>query len=129
MTDIFESLENLPVSEACFEDIIGLVETFLSEGKNIQNSWNNASPEVKDKVTDKLVERPEFDHFDNSWATRKVEELVKSPKIPDSKKYKVKVGGRGITYSDGTTEGGLTPKQKATRITDYRLKRKQGGKQ
>ena len=29
--DIFESLENLPVSESCFEDIIGLVEAMLSE--------------------------------------------------------------------------------------------------
>ena len=29
--DIFESLENLPVSEGCFEDIIGLVEEYINE--------------------------------------------------------------------------------------------------
>ena len=30
--DIFESLENLNVSEECFEDIVGLVEKYLNEG-------------------------------------------------------------------------------------------------
>ena len=29
--DIFESLENLNVSEECFEDIVGLVEMYLNE--------------------------------------------------------------------------------------------------
>ena len=29
--NIFESLENLQVSEGCFEDIIGLVEEYISE--------------------------------------------------------------------------------------------------
>ena len=29
--NIFESLENLPVSEACFEDIMSIVEYYLSE--------------------------------------------------------------------------------------------------
>ena len=29
--DIFESLENLPVSEECFDEIMGLVEEILSE--------------------------------------------------------------------------------------------------
>ena len=36
MSDIFESLENLPVSEECFDEIMGLVEGILSEDiKNI----------------------------------------------------------------------------------------------
>ena len=34
MESIFESLENLPVSEGCFEDIIGLVEEYINELKN-----------------------------------------------------------------------------------------------
>lgn len=29
--NIFESLENLPVSEECFDDIMGLVEEFINE--------------------------------------------------------------------------------------------------
>jgi hypothetical protein len=29
--DIFESLESLPVSEACFEDIISIIESILNE--------------------------------------------------------------------------------------------------
>ena len=31
--DIFESLENLPVSESCFEDIISIVEEIISESQ------------------------------------------------------------------------------------------------
>ena len=33
--DIFESLENLNVSEECFDEIMGLVEELLSEGGNL----------------------------------------------------------------------------------------------
>ena len=33
--DIFESLENLPVSEACFEDIVGLLEEKLKDRMTI----------------------------------------------------------------------------------------------
>ena len=29
--DIFESLEQLPVSEACFDEIMGIVEELLNE--------------------------------------------------------------------------------------------------
>ena len=41
--DIFESLENLQVSEACFEDIVGIVEELLSE----------SNPETIQKVANK----------------------------------------------------------------------------
>ena len=37
--DIFESLENLNVSEECFEDIVGLVEDIVSQAeKNIADA-------------------------------------------------------------------------------------------
>lgn len=34
--DIFESLENLNVSEECFEDIVGLVEEYINE---VSDEW------------------------------------------------------------------------------------------
>ena len=39
--DIFESLENLPVSEECFEDIISIVEEYINEIS--VNTWKKAA--------------------------------------------------------------------------------------
>ena len=61
--DIFESLESLPVSESCFEDIVGLIEEYLSEGNTYQNiikkhgypEWEknkNKSADLMDKLDD-----------------------------------------------------------------------------
>ena len=44
--DIFESLENLPVSEECFEDIIGLVEELILE-RNIYNKDKKRAWELR----------------------------------------------------------------------------------
>ena len=43
MSDIFESLENLNVSEECFDDIMGIVEELLDEGvlQKVKNFANN----------------------------------------------------------------------------------------
>ena len=42
--DIFESLENLPVSEACFEDIIGIVEEYIQEKSDwTVKKWRKAA--------------------------------------------------------------------------------------
>ena len=40
--DIFESLENLPISEECFEEIMGLVEEVINEvsAEKIQGTAN-----------------------------------------------------------------------------------------
>ena len=35
--NIFESLENLEISEECFNDIMDIVEEILSEGRELQN--------------------------------------------------------------------------------------------
>ena len=37
MESIFESLENLEVSEACFDEIIGIVEEILNENEELKN--------------------------------------------------------------------------------------------
>ena len=42
--DIFESLESLPVSEGCFEDIIGLVESKLREAEEGVSGQPNNTP-------------------------------------------------------------------------------------
>ena len=40
--DIFESLENLNVSEECFNDIVGIVEYFISEKVSVKQ-WRAAA--------------------------------------------------------------------------------------
>ena len=59
--DIFESLENLPVSEACFEDIIGIVEAILSE-------------DIKSKII-QVYGEPEYD--ENTGKPNKTVELLR----------------------------------------------------
>ena len=51
--DIFESLENLPVSEACFENIIGLVEEYINEyqlRKTVANQTGSFASPLADKA-------------------------------------------------------------------------------
>lgn len=48
--DIFESLENLNVSEECFEDIVGLVEMYLSEGEKVDNYYKSKQAETKQEL-------------------------------------------------------------------------------
>lgn len=48
--DIFESLENLPVSEECFDEIMGLVEELINENEELKNRLTNKySPILKAK--------------------------------------------------------------------------------
>ena len=53
--NIFESLENLNVSEECFDGIMGLVEEYISErnkeNKEKKNEWE------KDSATDLKIKR------------------------------------------------------------------------
>ena len=62
--DIFESLENLPVSEACFNDVINLVEEYINELKE----------ETVDKAREERTRRHE----------EKMEELENKKKNPSS---------------------------------------------
>ena len=60
--NIFESLENLPVSEECFDDILAITEEIINErnkeNKIKKNNWENKlsgiSPQYKDKVQNKI---------------------------------------------------------------------------
>ena len=52
--DIFESLENLPVSEECFDEIMGIVENLLAEGHNLRclvsKAWGNGKLDAKKAI-------------------------------------------------------------------------------
>ena len=49
--DIFESLENLPVSEECFDEIIGIVEEILSES-NRARRYGQKNTNINSKSVD-----------------------------------------------------------------------------
>ena len=59
---IFESLENLNVSEECLNDILNIVEEYINErnkeNKIKKNNWENnllgIDPQYKDKVQNKI---------------------------------------------------------------------------
>ena len=67
MESIFESLENLNVSEKCFEDIVGLIKHFMGESakedpfKDVQFANNPPRPvKVHDVPLDtKVKDRPD----------------------------------------------------------------------
>ena len=69
--DIFESLENLNVSEECFEDIVGLVEEYLSETnremryKAAKNSLSQREEQAK-KVGKELGELVDKHNYEPS---------------------------------------------------------------
>ena len=73
--DIFESLENLPVSEACFEDIVGLVEKYINE-----NEYDSLTP---DSHTISKHGKPEYD--DTGKPTNKSAELISKAKVTQEK--------------------------------------------
>lgn len=59
--NIFESLENLPVSEECFDEIMGLVEEILSEAENKNNKPINFRREQIAKRINQLMKSGEID--------------------------------------------------------------------
>ena len=69
--DIFESLENLPVSESCFEDIIGLVEEYINETK--AETWVKAAEKSIPGRLAKVKEGPyePYTEFYKGKATKK----------------------------------------------------------
>lgn len=59
--NIFESLENLNVSEACFNDILNIVEEIISETKK-------ESKEKRDKwMADQMSKEPVFSERSGGW--------------------------------------------------------------
>lgn len=66
--DIFESLENLSVSEECFDDIINIVEEYLFEGqKQLRKPFKKALPGLIRNAVKLTAENP---HSDESFFAR-----------------------------------------------------------
>ena len=113
--NIFESLENLNVSEACFDDIIGMVEGFIEEGHNLKMLVNRA---YKDGKID---------------ANKSVNLGNKAYRIPSSNDIHVDDEGNfnydNITGKSSTKEGGgnietdFRHKRKGRNLEELRLKR------
>ena len=90
MESIFESLENLNVSEECFNEIMGIVEEILSESESLRGIVQRAYD--SDKISQKELE--ELDR--------------KAMNIPKSKTYKRKGSGyqpKGYRYMRTSNSG------------------------
>ena len=72
--DIFESLENLNVSEECFNDIMDMVESIISETKK-------ESKEKRDKwMADQMSKEPVFSERSGGWVKRTTKQLLAGKK-------------------------------------------------
>ena len=92
--DIFESLENLQVSEGCFEDIISIVEALLSEGLNketIKSYIQKRDDQAKEAEKDFLRNRAQ------GTATREM--LDNYLKKVSKAQYAKTKGGQALRYS------------------------------
>ena len=79
--DIFESLENLNVSEECFDDIMGIVEEYINELKA-------PTPELAKKVFDRKANQLEqntkdFQHMGKMMNTPIKNTVSKNTKVGD----------------------------------------------
>ena len=108
--DIFESLENLNVSEECFDFIINMVEEIINELKdedafkvNQQRQKNLRKAEeledymkkyslskekqykAEDDKVDKLIKRNRSDKIYNAWKKKKAEGKIKPAKKDEEK--------------------------------------------
>ena len=102
--DIFESLENLPVSEECFDEIMGIVEEIINEvsdriGRNKAGDIGSAQEEAaktaegedKEWAKDQAAKRNHQaavldDKYERQAAKRAEEEYEKSKVDRSSKK-------------------------------------------
>ena len=57
--DVFESLENLNVSEECFDSIMGIVEEIISENiyQDIEDKWGKAKYTTKGRPQNKAAKK------------------------------------------------------------------------
>jgi hypothetical protein len=87
--DIFESLENLQVSEACFEDIVGIIEEYISESKysaaDLAERARKVLSQRKEKY-EKLKKDPKADFFDTVGAEDRYSRAKTLASLPKVKK-------------------------------------------
>ena len=104
--NIFESLENLDVSEECFDDILGLVEELLNEGSNLYNlvkraEDNNDAPYPNSYSDEYKRKRERLKEILGNGNAERLKDIALD-KIKDSKSYKVnkRSGASGKLFRD-----------------------------
>ncbi len=89
--DIFESLENLAVSEECFDDIMGLVEELIRE--DVHSAINKYAPEkdrerLHDKANRILQDELDFDTYrEEDKSGRRTSGILGYTQSPDGKPH------------------------------------------
>ena len=88
--NIFENLENLNVSEECFNDIMGIVEEILNEDRLVDDNGKktDAYYALKDKMIDKLQDKKATassirkHHEKQAVASKKEEKRIAKQELP-----------------------------------------------
>ncbi len=114
--NILENLEQLTVSEECFEDILGIVEKFLGEGANLLKLINRAEKKYRDNALGTPLSQKQFKNHIKLHKIFKDEKHVENLKdktleIPNSQSYPKRVSGNAssskllnLTNQDRGTE-------------------------
>ena len=118
MDKIFENLrEN--VSEACFNDIVSMVEELLGEGNNLLNVVNRANNSIGSRYKLYTISHSDLEKENRLKEifrddNKKKELEAKASKVPDSKSYEVNKRSQGARKN-------LFTKHKGTNNTDTRI--------
>ena len=83
--NIFESLENLNVSEECYNDIVGLVEEYIQEKYSVSRVKEKAAKVLSDRQNAK----PTWRNIGRAWKAQALSEMPDSEK--DMRKYQDEV--------------------------------------
>ena len=83
--DIFESLENLNVSEECFNDIMGIVEKLIIEADNENNNSNNNEPINfrKEQIAKRINQLIQSGEIDRVHQTKNGNAVIGDPNLAD----------------------------------------------
>ena len=128
--DIFESLENLPVSEGCFKDIVGIVEDIISETLTygtVKSAVNTSIPLRLQKYKEVKAD-PNSTPQDIKRASDRVDMAVSIKKYlkkaVTSDKYKV---GDNLKYGiqKAKVEATMSPEEKQKKLDDAARKKQE----
>lgn len=81
--NIFESLENLNVSEECFNDIMGIVEKLITEADNENNNGNSKEPINfrKEQIAKRINQLMQSGEIDQVHQTKNGNAVVGDPNL------------------------------------------------
>ena len=138
MESIFESLENLNVSEACFEDIIGLVEEYLSEGRLVDDNGNKTEAyyNLRDGMVQKLNDEKSIargqrkQHQKEAKKSEKLAKEIEKNVIPKKEHdHSIAVGNqleREASYTDSFNRLGRNNPETMRKLEQVKSARKKG---